>query len=253
MDVMDLGCEVARPPPPCTALHLSTVHALLVTAGRNWGAIGEGGVEWWAGGNLTSLTVGDSHACGLTPSRQAVCWGQGADGQLGYATSKPFEPTPLPVSGNHTFAAISAGEAHTCALTPEGDAWCWGRGGVGYKGPGNFPSEPILVPGGLRFSAISAGAYETFAVTTDGEAITWSETSNNMSTVPGNHTFRAVTAGSATCGIDNAGLGWCWGTLALALCEGMLQPLPAHSTNVHPNKNPAQALGRLDHLGMATT
>ena len=34
--------------------------------------------------------------------------------------------TPVNVSGNHQFEHIAAGYMHTCGLTPEGRAYCWG-------------------------------------------------------------------------------------------------------------------------------
>jgi alpha-tubulin suppressor-like RCC1 family protein len=35
-----------------------------------------------------------------------------------------------------SFAQISTGESHTCGITPEGDAFCWGRNGQGQGGTG---------------------------------------------------------------------------------------------------------------------
>src|SRR2546422_9297411 len=48
------------------------------------------------------------------------------------------------------FTAITAGYDHTCALTPGGAAYCWGRG---YTDDGTqiVRLVPTPVPGGLRF------------------------------------------------------------------------------------------------------
>ena len=57
-----------------------------------------------------------------SPSPPAA--GSGTNGQLGsMATSSSV---PLAVMGGSTYSAISAGELHTCALRPDGTAYCWG-------------------------------------------------------------------------------------------------------------------------------
>jgi alpha-tubulin suppressor-like RCC1 family protein len=102
-----------------------------------------------------------SHACALTTSGKAYCWGNNSKGQLGTGDIDPPLTTP---STFHTsmlevaqdtlhFTAISAGKwistdfdesAHTCALTREGAIYCWGSNETGAIGvPGE---EPHLRP-----------------------------------------------------------------------------------------------------------
>ena len=70
--------------------------------------------------------------------------------------------------------ALTAGTFHTCALTPSGDAMCWGAGGDGALGNGSTgnENEPVPVdPTALsNVAAISAGWYHTCALTTKGGA-----------------------------------------------------------------------------------
>jgi hypothetical protein len=47
------------------------------------------------------------------------------------------------VAGGLTFAAISAGLSHTCAITPEGVAYCWGE--IVYASDGDLATEPTRV------------------------------------------------------------------------------------------------------------
>ena len=60
-------------------------------------------------------------------------WGTNDYGQLGDGTAQQ-RLVPATVSGGMTFTAVTAGNAHTCALTSIGAAYCWGfnlYGGLG--------------------------------------------------------------------------------------------------------------------------
>ncbi len=49
--------------------------------------------------------------------------GSGDSGRLGTG-SNASSATPAEVAGGHSFVSVAAGQAHACALTPEGQAWC---------------------------------------------------------------------------------------------------------------------------------
>ena len=65
--------------------------------------------------------------------------------------------------------AVSAGSQHSCALTTEGEMYCWGFGRFGQLGHGSFSDSPrpVRVTTPKRFRAISAGATHTCAIATD--------------------------------------------------------------------------------------
>ena len=70
---------------------------------------------------VTQITLGLEHACALTNTGSAKCWGSNEDGQLGNGTFPTVPPygisMPVDVSGMDSgVAQITAGFAHTCAL-----------------------------------------------------------------------------------------------------------------------------------------
>jgi alpha-tubulin suppressor-like RCC1 family protein len=184
-------------------------------------------------GGLTFMTVsaGDQHACGVTTGGAAYCWGLSQFGELGDGMVVGLVPSitssPRPVSGGLTFVTVSAGYGHTCGLTTDGAAYCWGWNAYGQLGDGvtTSSSTPVAVSGGLTFAAVSAGFDHTCAVTTANAAYCWGHndyggklgngdttSSSTPVAVSGGLTFAAVSAGNEhTCGVTIAGAAYCWG------------------------------------------
>lgn len=102
---------------------------------RCWG---ENGFGTYSGfGTVDRVTAGIGQVCALT-NQVASCMGSNNWGELGIG-SHVLQTTPVAV---HTppalYAALSAGDAHTCGVTPSGDAYCWGGNLLGQVGNGAF-------------------------------------------------------------------------------------------------------------------
>lgn len=82
------------------------------------------------------LAPGRDHTCGLREDGAVFCWGHNRYGRLGTGGLEAAVLEPVPVDTEHRFRHLSAGHRHTCALTAEGHAYCWGHGGFGQLGTG---------------------------------------------------------------------------------------------------------------------
>ena len=71
-------------------------------------------------------TAGSAHACGVTESGGAVCWGNNTFGQLGNGLLFADQVVPGRVAGRIEFNSVSAGASHTCGAATDGALFCWG-------------------------------------------------------------------------------------------------------------------------------
>ena len=197
---------------------------------------------------FASVTAGGTHTCAIAVDSAAYCWGSNRYGQLGngrreslpsglptiglesYGTAGSLrEASPQRVLGTISFQTLAAGDRHTCGLSIDGHAFCWGFGAFGQLGSGHFQDEvrPSPVAGGLRFRMISAGGTHTCAVTLDGVPVCWGgnwhgqlgdgTTRNRPEPTPvaGQMEFRAIAAGGIhSCAVTPAGEAFCWGYAA---------------------------------------
>jgi alpha-tubulin suppressor-like RCC1 family protein len=181
-----------------------------------------------------AVSVGFYHNCAIAAGGAAYCWGYNIQGQLGlgYVTPYPFSvPTPQAVIGGHSFQSVTTGLWHSCGLTADGTAYCWGYNVQGQLGLGHISLPygheltPRPVMGGHTFQALDAGRMHTCGVTTDGVTYCWgyngagelgrdhfSYREPTPEPIAGGHTFESVSASTYyhTCGMA-AGVAYCWG------------------------------------------
>lgn len=121
------------------------------------------------------VVTGAVHACALGVDRRTYCWGGNTLGQLGDG-SNMSSTRPVPVAGGLHFVQLtSGGWDHTCGLTDEGEAYCWGWNAFGQLGDGSMTSSnvPVRAAANLTFTNLDAGTYHTCGVTRAGAAYCW--------------------------------------------------------------------------------
>src|SRR4030095_9819368 len=213
---------------------------------------------------FASITAGGAHTCAVTATGTAHCWGRDERGQLGVPPPLticlpdeggfPCVLVPFPVAGGLSFAQLTAGDAHTCGLTSDGSAWCWGNNDYGQLGDSSFTSRnaPVAVSTGVKFASIEAGDAHTCGLTSGGAVWCWGRNSSGQLgdgtttsrrtpvpvAMPPGVTFKQVAPGGTdfrdfTCALAPSGTTYCWGSNA----RGQLGR-GTQDSNPHPQAQP---------------
>ncbi len=192
---------------------------------------------------VTQISAGSGHTCGTLIGGEVYCWGYGDDGELGdgeeYETifsddTLVFESPnkPVRVIGINNAIHIAAGLDHTCAVTENGEVWCWGAGHSGQLGDGeeygdssNVPVKTINIDTAVN---VAAGRWHTCAVTDNGEVWCWGaghsgqlgdgeEYGDNQATgtpvkaLNIDNALEVTVGESHTCAVTEGAEVWCWG------------------------------------------
>lgn len=196
-----------------------------------------------AGLTFSAISAGGYHSCALADDGSVWCWGSNTSGQLGDGSSgnrsrsRRLHPTAVSLPAGTVLTEISAGGVgtgdHTCALTSEGSAWCWGYSialgdGTDYNlvGGGPLGPVPVAMPPQVVFESIDAGGEHTCALASGGGVWCWGTSINGQLgdgngaggaspvavALPPDEDFTAVAAGDYhACALTTDGAVWCWG------------------------------------------
>ncbi len=140
------------------------------------------------------------------------------------ACSDPLRPSAGLLLTRIGYTSIVSGGSHTCALTADGAAYCWGDAtvnGEGGLGDGSTDSSavPVAVSRGLTFSTLVAQFAETCGFAAGGTGYCWGARGDSLRSsssvptpLPGGLTVEALVIGFLhTCALTTRGAAYCWG------------------------------------------
>ncbi len=122
--------------------------------------------------NIIKMAIGKEHSCFLLDSKSVECFGNNASGQLGDGKeASRLHPRPIEtkVPELENIIDIGAGDNFSCALTGDGNIYCWGIGESGRLGIGSeetalSPKKIIEGDKDINFVKLSVGGRHACAV-----------------------------------------------------------------------------------------
>lgn len=191
--------------------------------------------------DATAIAAGDYFACALRRAGNVVCWGEGADGQVGAGGARAF-PRPQAIAGVSEVVSLGAGGRHVCVAEHSGRVLCWGRNTEGQLGDGGNASRYAARPvqGLADAQAVVGGGRHTCASRRGGGLSCWGDGAQGQLGLPGHvdrqrtpkalsglsGVRRMVAGDQHTCALVSAGDVRCWGDNADAQIDASRRPQP---------------------------
>ena len=131
--------------------------------------------------NFTAVAVGATHVCGIKEDKSIACWGQAiffdsdGDRNVDDIDGKGNHTSTTPPSGAHQYTAITAGEAHTCAVRIDKKIVCWGYHADGRNKVPGWGSDTHGFSN-LNFDAIATGGVTNCGIKSSGGGLScWND------------------------------------------------------------------------------
>ena len=151
--------------------------------------------ETTAASNWAAVAAGYNSTCAIKTTGTLWCWGNNGNGQLGNGTTNGSDVPVQETTAASDWAAVAAGNVHTCAVKTTGTLWCWGYDGDGQLGNGTTNGSDVPVQetaAASDWAAVSSGYAHTCAIKTTGAVWCWGyngdgqlgDGTNNESHVP---------------------------------------------------------------------
>jgi alpha-tubulin suppressor-like RCC1 family protein len=177
------------------------------------------------------LAAGEFHTCGLqNETGQPLCWGGGANGQLGLGDRNSWStPRIVPLGG--PAAQLAVGYDHSCIVGRDSSLWCWGANAEGQIGlDDEYGAPDVLSPARVGTAndwlAVSGGQGHTCGIRAPGTMWCWGRNSTSELGLGDGQSVQlraptqvgtfddwtAVDLGQDNaCGLRSDGSLWCWG------------------------------------------
>ena len=168
---------------------------------------------------VSSVALGDTHSCVVTSGGGVKCWGSNSSGRLGDGTTTS-RSTPVSVLASAGveltgIVAVSAGSAHSCALTSTGGVKCWGGNTSGQLGNDSVTnsstpvdvltsSSPITPLSGV--TAISVGGSYSCALMSNGTVKCWGDAAYGQLGNGNTNNQKTPVSVLASAGVDLSGV-----------------------------------------------
>jgi alpha-tubulin suppressor-like RCC1 family protein len=181
------------------------------------------------GAGVTSIAAGVFHTCATKTDGSTWCWGWNEFGQLGNGVAGGILPVPAQVVGLPLgVVRVAGGGHHSCAISTDGQLWCWGANGYGQLGIGttgpSIPSPQLVKALGNSVVDVALGFHHSCALRKDKTLWCWGwNNTNQLGMVGGPHDLPVQVAGldhlvdsvvastGHTCTVDTSGVPRCWG------------------------------------------
>lgn len=178
------------------------------------------------------FVMGATHACFLSESGKAQCWGGNQFAELGRSkvAELPLEhrASPSAVESELRFRSLSSGYFHTCGLTDEGGVACWGQNSFHQIDDGDSATHAQPTPLALTWRGgskrvvvrqVATGSEHTCALDSEGKVACrgsdqYGQLGNRAGeTLEWKSRIRLIAAGRHhTCAIDGSNQILCWGS-----------------------------------------
>ncbi len=161
------------------------------------------------GERFVSIGSAWGYTCGLRSDGSVVCWGSGLGHDNHWRSRDGLWTSPTGANWEYgynakpvaimRFTTLSVGGSKTCALRPDGSAYCWG-------------SVDDFSPSGEVFTSISSGDRHVCGLREDGSATCWGDDGDGQAAPPEDERFVSISSGAAhTCALRASGKPICWG------------------------------------------
>ena len=186
------------------------------------------------------IDFGNNHSCAISSAHEVYCWGDNTYGQIGSGDNidraYPFKIL-TDNSNSIRFRKLKTFADHTCALSFEGDLYCWGRNDNGQLGVGSNDNKSIIQK--VNFPSIvnddlvmdfAVGADHTCLINNKNRVYCWGDntfgqlgigggpSTNKMGTINPSfniatykNMFRIEAGANHTCVLMGNGDVFCWG------------------------------------------